>query len=93
MTTPGQYGRGHQGHDVTPKRLSVCDAVLERLAYTLKYMAFEFGPLVPALKPIMGQGYLFRGRFPNCKRHVLEILCQPSEERVIYIPSPELLHA
>jgi hypothetical protein len=61
------------------------ETLLERLAYTLKYMAFEFGLLVSAQKPILGQGCPFRGRFPHCKRHVLEILCQPFEESLIYV--------
>jgi hypothetical protein len=43
-------------------RLYVYETLLERLAYNLKHMAFEFGPLVSAQKPIMGQGREFRGR-------------------------------
>jgi hypothetical protein len=43
-------------------RLYLYDTLLERLAYNLKHMAFEFGPLVSAQKPIMGQGRESRGR-------------------------------
>jgi hypothetical protein len=47
---------------MTHARLYVDDTLLEWLAYNLKHMAFEFGPLVSAQKPIMGQGREFRGR-------------------------------
>jgi hypothetical protein len=67
----------------TPARLYVYDTILERLAYNLKHMAFEFSLLVSAPKPVMGQGRQFRGRFPDHKLHVLEIPRQPSEESVI----------
>jgi hypothetical protein len=47
---------------MTHARLYVDDTLLEWLAYNLKHMAFEFGPLISAQKPIMGQGREFRGR-------------------------------
>jgi hypothetical protein len=68
---------------MTPARLYVYDTILEWLAYNLKHMAFEFGPLVSAQKPVMGQGCRFRGRAADCKRRVLEILRWPFEEGVI----------
>lgn len=58
-----------------PARLYLREALLEEVAYTLKYMVFGFRPLASALKPIMGQECPFTGSFPNFKRHVLEILC------------------
>ena len=67
----------------TPAKLYIYETLLEWLAYNLKHMAFEFGPLVSAQKPVMGQGCRFRGRAADCKRRVLEILRWPFEEGVI----------
>jgi hypothetical protein len=67
----------------TPEKLYLYDTLLEQLAYNRKHMAFECSLLVSARKLIIGQGRQFRGRFPDHKRHVLEIPRQPSEEGVI----------
>jgi hypothetical protein len=50
----------------TPAKLYIYETLLERVAHNLKYIAFECGPPASALKPIMGQGRPFRGRFPDC---------------------------
>jgi hypothetical protein len=70
-----------------PAKLYVYETILKQLAYNLKHMAFEFGPVVSAQKPVMGQGCRFRGRAANCKRRVLEILRRRFEESLIYIQS------
>lgn len=42
------------GQNTTTEKSDSYDMLLEWLAYTLKHMAFAFGPLVSALRPIMG---------------------------------------
>jgi hypothetical protein len=69
-------------------RLSVENTLLKWLAYNLKHMALEFGSVVSALKPVMGQGHQFRGKAAGCKRHVPEILLRPFEKPLRQIQLP-----
>jgi hypothetical protein len=46
----------------TPAKLYIYETLLKWLAYNLKHIALEFGSVVSALKPVMGQGRQFRGR-------------------------------
>jgi hypothetical protein len=69
----------------TRGRLYLYNTLLEGLAYNLKHIAFEFAPLVWALKPATGQGFRFRGGAADCRQCVLEILRRLSEDGLIYI--------
>jgi magnesium chelatase family protein len=81
-------------HSVTSRTRARTALVTTRSCRASHHTISEAGLIGGGAVPMLGEvslaynGVLFLDEWPEFRRHMLEVLCQPLEEGVLYIQSP-----